>query len=181
MNILKTILLYVFSVSIAFAHGPDGDHAHDETPATSVVSGVLPRIEVSSEAFELVGQLHKDELSILIDRFESNEPVLGAKLDIESNGLKAVAKFHADHGDYSVDDKQLLEALAKPGKHPLVFTLTTQNDSDLLEGTLDVGANTHTEDHSHFPWAWAGAGLLAVLLVLALAAKIRRPKTTTGK
>lgn len=181
MNILKIILLYVCTISIAFAHGPDGDHGHEDAPAAPTQPGASPRVEASSESFELVGQLNKDELSILIDRFDTNEPVLDAKLELESEGLKATAKFHGDHGDYAIDDKAFLNALAKPGKHALVFTLTTANESDLLDGVLAIAADAHTDNDLHFPWAWAGAGLLAALCALALAAKIRRPKTAMGK
>lgn len=181
MNILKIILLYIFAMSAALAHGPDGDHDHEAAPAAPVQAGALPRVETSSESFELVGQLYKDELSILVDRYDTNEPVLGAKLEVESDGRKASAKFHDDHGDYAIDDKAFLNALAKPGKHALVFTLTTADESDLLEGTLAVAAETHTDNQSHFPWMWIGAGVLAALLALVLAAKLRRPKTAMGK
>lgn len=181
MNILKIILLYVFVMSAAAAHGPDGDHGHDDAPAAQVPAGAAPRVEASSESFELVGQLHQDELSILIDRYETNLPVLDGKLEVESSGLKANAKFHADLGDYAVDDQRFLAALAKPGKHPLVFTLTTPDESDLLEGTLEMHADAHTGDHSRFPWTWAGAGVLAALAGIVVARQLRHRTTSTGK
>lgn len=181
MNVLKIILLFVFTMSVAFAHGPDGDHAHEDAPAFQAQAGASPRVVATSESFELVGQMNNNELSILIDRFDTNEPVLGAKLELESDGLKAMAKFHADHGDYSIDDRQFLNSLAKPGKHSLVFTLTTANESDLLEGVLAVASDTHTPPQSQFPWVWTIAGILLALLALALAAKYRRPKTSMGK
>ena len=75
-------------------------------------------MEAKSETFELVARLGGGELSILIDRFETNEPVLNAQVEVESGKLKAVAKFHADQGDYAVDDAALLGALGQPGAHP---------------------------------------------------------------
>ena len=81
---------------------------------------------------------------ILIDGYETNEPVLNGNLEVEFNGIKATAKFHADHGDYVVDDANLLKALAKPGKHALLFTFSAGKDNDLLEGTLDVSAHDGT-------------------------------------
>ena len=41
------------------------------------------------------------ELSVTIDRYDSNEPVLGAAVEVESDGMRAAAQFHADHGDYA--------------------------------------------------------------------------------
>jgi hypothetical protein len=181
MKLLKTLLFYLAAMSAAFAHGPEGDHAHQDAPAAQAQSGGQPRIDASSEYFELVGQLQGNELAILVDRYETNEPVLNGKLEVELNGLKAPATFRADHGDYVVNDAAFLQALSKPGKHPLVFTLAAASDSDLLEGMLEVQAAGRVENHSDFPWAWTGAGLLVALVLIALAAKLRRPKISTGK
>ena len=101
----------------------------------------VPRVEAKSELFELVANLKPGELSILVDRYETNEPVLGAQLEVESGSLKAIAAFRADKGDYVVTDAALLKALAAPGEHALVFTLMAGKDSDLLDGTLLVGGS----------------------------------------
>jgi hypothetical protein len=107
-------------------------------------------MEAKSEAFELVARLSGGELSILIDRFETNEPVLNAQVEVESGKLKAVAKFHADQGDYAVDDAALLGALGQPGTHPIVVTLIAGKESDLLEGTLHVTTAVSPETgHRH--------------------------------
>lgn len=180
MKLLNIFLFYLVTTSAAFAHGPEGDHAHEDTPAVQAQSGAQPRIDTFTESFELVGQLKGNELSVLIDRYETNEPVLNGKLEVELSGLKAPATFRAEHGDYVVNDKAFLQALSRPGKHALVFTLATAEESDLLEGSLEVKAAERVE-HSHFPWKWTGAGLLAALVLIALAAKLRRPTTSTGK
>lgn len=149
------------------AHGPDGEHL--DAPASAVAAGGVPRVEASSEAFELVGQLYEGELSLLIDRYESNEPLLDAQVEVESGGLKAVAKFHADHGDYAVDDARLLALLRQPGEHALVFTVVKGLDSDLLDGTLTHGGSTGTADEHGAvgtPTLWG----LALLLVAGGAA-----------
>jgi hypothetical protein len=135
------------------AHGPNGEHL--DGPATGAAgTESTPRMEAKSEAFELVARLGGGELSILIDRFETNEPVLNAQVEVESGRLKAVAKFHADQGDYAVDDAALLSALGQPGAHPIVVTLIAGKESDLLEGMLQVTTVVSTEPghgHSHEP------------------------------
>ncbi len=129
------------------AHGPGGEHL--DQPGTAASGSGAPRMEASSEAFELVATLHDGELSILIDRYDTNEPVLQAMLEVESGGHKAKATFHADHGDYAVDDKALLATLARPGEHALVFTLLAGKESDLLDGMLRVRAAAAGGDHGH--------------------------------
>lgn len=133
------------------AHGPNGEHLDEKSP--SAAGAALPRIEAKSELFELVAQLKRGELSILIDRFETNEPVLNAKLDVESGAFKASAAYRADAGDYVVTDAALLKALATPGEHAVVFTLVAGTDADLLEGTLLTSATAMataaTSDHGH--------------------------------
>lgn len=127
------------------AHGPNGEHL--DAPGGAAGATARPRLETHSDAFELVATLAGDELSILVDRYATNEPVLDARVEVESGALKAVAKFHADHGDYAVDARPLLEALARAGEHPLVFTIVAGNESDLLEGVLKVTPQPLADDH----------------------------------
>ena len=166
------------------AHGPNGEHL--DGPATMRAASSLPRLEAKSEAFELVAELRASELAILIDRYESNEPVLGAKLEVESGPLKAVAAFRAEQGDYVVTDAAMLKALAVPGEHGLVFTLVAGKDSDLLDGTLvgmaarvaaaakddhghAHGGDEHGHDHELERAAWIGAGVAALGLIGGIA------------
>ena len=121
------------------AHGPNGEHLDSPAPAAGSASSA-PRMEASSESFELVAHLRGDELSMLINRFDTNEPVLQASVEVETGAVKAVAKFHEDMGDYAVDDPAFLQALQTPGAHPLVITILAGEASDLLEGTLQTGS-----------------------------------------
>lgn len=159
------------------AHGPNGEHL--DGPTTLRATSALPRVEAKSEAFELVAELRAGELVILIDRYESNEPVLGAKLELESGALKAVAAFRAEPGDYVVTDAALLKTLAAPGEHGLVFTLLAGQDSDLLDGTLVNAAGSAAAgaagaakaDHGHEleRAIWIGAGVAALGLMGGIA------------
>jgi hypothetical protein len=164
------------------AHGPNGEHL--DGPATAhATTGAVPRVETYSEAFELVATLSGDELSVLIDRYETNEPVLDATVEIEFEGHSAKAKFHDDHGDYAVADEAFLKALSAPGEHALVFTITAGDQADLLDGVLKVtpegvaAAEGHGHSHGHAGGAaddhaptsrltWL-AGALAVLSAIA--------------
>ena len=187
-NITKFLSISLLTMSAAFAspgaHGPNGEHL-DAPGGGQGIGNAGPRIETFTESFELVGHVQGGELSILIDRYETNEPVLNGKLEVESNGVKAPAKFHADNGDYAVDDPQFLKAIAAPGKHALVFTLNAGNESDLLEGTLEVGVadstGSHADDHAHSLTRWTIAGGLLAAVLTVLAIRLRRRKSSIGK
>ncbi len=156
------------------AHGPNGEHL--DGPAANAAGAGLPRMEAHSELFELVGRLEPQSLVLYVSRYETNEAVLGAKLEVELGATKAQAVFQAEAGTYVVSDKKLLAELDKPGSHALVFTLTAGEEGDLLEGTLAVAP--HSED-IHAPPASHGLRNLAIaggagfLLVLVLAARRR--------
>lgn len=160
------------------AHGPNGEHL--DTAQTGVVGArqASPRFEAKSDLFELVGTLAGGELSILMDRFDTNEPVLKAQVEIESGGVKAVAKFRDDIGDYSVDDPAMLKKLLTPGEHPLVITILAGKDSDLLDAVLRVEA-MGGGDHAHgIHWEWWGLGGLGVLALFGIAgAGLRRQRS----
>ncbi|QBE62360.1 hypothetical protein [Pseudoduganella lutea] len=158
------------------AHGPNGEHL--DGPAAATASGSVPRVETFTELFELVGQLSGGELSVMIDRYETNEPVLGGTLEVEYKNLKARARFHADVGDYAIDDEKFLKALSVPGKHALLFTFTVGGESDLLEGTLDVPvAAAHEHGHEQDRrWWWLGA-LPVIAIPAALMVRARRRGT----
>mgnify|MGYP006201511193 CR=1 FL=1 len=112
------------------AHGPNGEHL-DQQP---VVAGgaSLPRLEARSESYELVASLEAGQLVIVVDRYETNEPVLGARLEVESGAHKAVAAFRPDSGDYAATDAALLEAL---DEHP-PMVLRVAGDRDAYLATL---------------------------------------------
>jgi hypothetical protein len=198
--VLIALLLTAHAPALAGpgAHGPNGEHL--DGPTAVRAASALPRIEASSEDFELVAELRTGELAIIVDRYASNEPVLGAKLEVDSGPLKAIAAFRAEQGDYVVTDAALLKALAAPGEHGLVFTLVAGPDSDLLDGKLvnAVGGaaaaavkdnhghahggddHGHGHDHELERAAWIGGGV-AVLGLIGGIAWWRQRRRETGK
>lgn len=183
MKYLNLLFAAMLAMSTAFAspgaHGPNGEHLDGQTGTTGA-SASVPRIETFTEAFELLGHLSGGELSIMIDRYDTNEPVLNGALEVEYQDLKAKATFHADMGDYAIDDPKLLAAISRPGTHALLFTLVAGEESDLLEGTLTVApaADGHEQEHGHehsFDRRWLlAAGIAAALAVAALFVVRRR-------
>lgn len=186
-----TLLLILNASALAGpgAHGPNGEHL--DAPLALIKASSLPRMEAKSEGFELVVELRASELVIVVDRYETNEPVLGAKIEVESSGLKAIAAFRPEQGDYVVTDAALLKALKATGEHGLVFTLVAGADSDLLDGTLVTAAShatsgksdqghshdDHGHDHELERAAWIGGGVAALGLIGGLVWRRQRRRS----
>jgi membrane fusion protein, heavy metal efflux system len=119
--------------AVAWAHGGDAEMSSASTqgPATGA------RLAAESSDFELVATAQGETLTIYLDRFTDNQPVSGAKLEIDTGDGKtvdAVAAKDGEAGIYTVTGAWV----AQPGHHDLVFTVLTDHGSDLLAGTLDV-------------------------------------------
>ena len=152
--------------------GPGDDHG--DAPATS--TGVsMPRFTAHSDLFEAVGVLSANELSITLDRYSTNDPVLKAKVELESGSFKAIAQFHADHGDYSLPSA----AFKKPGTYAIVLTVTAGEQTDLLTGELVVPdpEAQPAHDEKTRPWQrWLGYLAGAMLLVIGWVWALRKRK-----
>ena len=172
------VLIAIATLSVAHfayagpgAHGPDGEHL-DSPNASHAVAASIPTLEAQSDSFELVATLNEDELSALIDRFSTNEPVLQAKVEVEVEGIRATGTFHADHGDYAFTDGKLLQKLREPGERALVFTVQAGNENDLLAGTLLSASNAHDHGASVPKWIIVlGIGLVVLVFFVWLIRK----------
>jgi len=151
------------------AHGPEGKHHDQSKGGLALGSRAGPRFEAQSSSFELVGKLEAGELSLLIDRFATNEPVLGARVEVDSEGSKVQAKFHADIGDYAIDDAAMIQKLSNPGEHRLMITVTVAQERDSLDAVLRVDAIEPADSHhEHWEWQIAGSAVALALLTLAI-------------
>ncbi|KGG83618.1 hypothetical protein P245_25350 [Comamonas thiooxydans] len=140
----------------------------DAAPTAGATSSA-PRFEAKSEDYELVGRLQGGEFSMFINRFARNEPVDQAKVEVELGQLKAPAPYHSDQGDYAVADEKFLAELGKKGSHALVITILDGKESDLLDGTLEVGATQAAAEATH-AHGDENALLFGALAIAALAA-----------
>ena len=121
-------LLGITLADTALAH--EG-HAHgDAAPPPTVQTA--PRATAASPLFELVAVPNGTGLVVYLDRFETNAPVIGALVDVETPFGPASA----------VQDGEvyLLEApwAAKPGTYELLFTVAAETDIDFLTATLTI-------------------------------------------
>jgi hypothetical protein len=151
----------------ASAHG--GDSA---APPPSGAS-LSPRLAARSGDFELVGVARGHTLSIYLDRFADNQPVVGARLDVEVDGQSTAATAQPD-------DTYTLTAnwVAQPGHHAVIVTIMSEEGSDLLAGTLDIppapAAASPAAIGSGLPMPWRDNILAFLFGVLATVVSQRR-------
>lgn len=147
----------------------DAGHNHDAEP-TAAAGTASPRLYAHSDLFELVGIVDKGQMTIYLDRYATNEPVVGAKIEFEAGANRGVAQPQAD-GTYLIQ----FEALSKPGELPFSLTVSAGTDNDLLTGDLDLkGESDHHDHEAGRPWLrWFGY-VLVLLAALAVATLMAR-------
>lgn len=141
-------------------HDHDHDHGHDHEATPAASGPALPRFAATSADFELVGVLDGRALTLYLDRYADNAPVLDAEIELDLGGTVVTATAHDDHYE------AMLPAEPAPGALPLVITISTADAVDLLDGQLEVPA--HDDAHADAPATgsrglagWIVAGLLA--------------------
>lgn len=166
--LLCVLLCVAFSLAASVAQaGPGHDHGPEAPAAAAGVAS--PRFAATSDLFEVVGILDGKELSVFVDRFDTNVPVTKATVELEVNGVKLVGVLHDDIGDFVFP----AATFAKPGSYALAFTITAGDDIDILAGNLVVPEMVDTHPHSIWTLKNAGiaAGVLLLLLMVALLIK----------
>lgn len=132
---LTTVIAFVFSLllfvaNLALAH--EGED-HGVAPTKAAAAGVSPRVVATSDAYELVAVARHGELLIYLDRFDTNESVEGASIEVETPaGPQAAA---AQPGDAY---RLVAEWTSRPGRYDLIFTITADAAVDVLTAILVV-------------------------------------------
>ncbi|MGL4440784.1 MAG: efflux RND transporter periplasmic adaptor subunit [Bosea sp. (in: a-proteobacteria)] len=149
LALVLSILLAAAMPSRLAAH--DG-HDHG-APPTPVSTTIAPRVDASSDIFELIGVLRAGKLTIYVDRFTTNEPVSDAEVEVEtpSGTLKSI---RGADGTFVLD-----ASWAKAGANlDLIFTVTAGTDLDVLTGTLKVPPDAPaTAAPTQTSWLFASA------------------------
>lgn len=170
---LAPLIVLALCLGLASPSQADDGHGHGEAPS-GAGQAASPRVEAHSDLFELVGVVDKGQMTVYLDRFGTNEPVAGAKIEFESGAVKGVAQAQPD-GTYLAK----LETPLKHGDHPFSFTVTAGSDTDLLAGDLRIEDEHPHEEAAARPWArWAafaaGAAAIAAALLFAFKRRARR-------
>lgn len=183
MVVLSLLTMGPFGSTGASAHGGE-DHG-DEAKALAPAVAIAPRAIAQSEDFELVAVLEEAKpegrrLSLFLDRFATNEPIVGAKLEVDEGGTNVVAK-ETSPGVYVVPFG--VPTNAAPGtKLPLTISIEAGDSADLLTTTLEIPApSASVAAHVH-GWGEIAAWLTGTVIGLAAVALliVRRRRQTRG-
>lgn len=148
------VLIFLLSVASLAAH--EG-HDHGAPPAPVATSG-SPRIALHSDAYELVGVLRGDRLTLFLDRYAGNAAVIDAGLVVTIGAGADIAATLTPEGTYVVASDQF----AGSGPLELVFAITHPEGDDLLIGTLERPAVAALAAPAASGSAQAGLGDAAV-------------------
>jgi hypothetical protein len=172
VNVLIALVPLAFMTLAAASSRAHEGHDHGAPAVT--VTAAAPRVEASSEGFELVGIVNGGAMRVFLDRFASNEPVTSATIDVTVDGVAARAEPQPD-GSFLVEAPWL----ATTGATDVVFAIDTGETSDLLIGTLDLPSAATAAEAApvsaigvllRSPVLWAiGLGLLLAGLALGRA------------
>lgn len=159
-----------------YAHGGEDHGDAGKTPPPAIA--IAPRATAQSEDFELVAVLDESQsknrrLLIIVDRFKTNEPVSGAKLEIDAEGQNTSAT--EDSPGVYVASFAVLSKLTAGSKLPLTISLETTDTSDLLTTDLEIPADSFNEtEHSHRNTGYAAWGVGAAFILVAIIVLIAR-------
>lgn len=144
---LPTVTAFIFGFflllsGLAAAH--EGED-HGAAPR-SIAADLNPRAVATSDSFELVAVPRRGELLIYLDRFDTNEPVEGAVIEVETpTGPRTAAARPG--AAYRVP----AEWARRPGRYDLIFTVTADATVDVLTGTLAM-PEPAAQPETHTSW-----------------------------
>lgn len=142
--------------------GPGHDHG-DAAVATAAPAS--PRFSAITELFEVVGIVERDHLAVYVDRFDTNEPVTKARVEIEVGDTKLQGILDRESGEWRFPST----LFTKPGQYALVVTIEEEDNLDILASNLLIPEPATAHAHSHWrDWLLIGFGALALVLVSGL-------------
>lgn len=148
------------------AHEGD-DHAEETQPAPAAAAPALRRVAVlSSEIYEAVIEPHGDHYAIWLDRYDTNEPVTGAKIEVTLDDGTPLQAKEVEPGVYDVD---VPEGGNTEGAVNVQLVIAAPPGDDLLGGTIeaaidDVDAKDGLLAGLGNFWLVAGGAVVAVLI-----------------
>ncbi len=182
LPLLRTALAAILLTTTA-ALGHEG-HDHAEEAKAPPVATLQPRLSAASGPFELVAVRQGSDLVLSLDDFETNAPIVDARIAVETPAGPAAAEPR--DGTY-----RIAAPWATPGSHDLIFTVTAGEHTEVLAGTLTIAAGTSERDADGGGWFFTPAmarglkdtlasgrmaivGLVGFVAGLAAAAFLRR-------
>jgi hypothetical protein len=158
-----TILVAGFCVVVNAHEGQN--HDKELKPQNNVVTA--PTLTAVSENYELVAIVQARQMTVYLDQFKSNNPVVDADLDFDFSGTVVKATRNAD-GTYSVE---LPKKVDLKSSIAVTVTILAAAGADLLSGDLVITKSGKHSSGSDFPVVVIVAACVIALLLIWLAYK----------
>lgn len=160
---------------LAVAHG-DEEHADEAQAPISVAMANGARLELSSPDVELSGVFQDGKLTLYADHYATNEPIVNAKIELESGGHKVPLSAGSD-GIYSAT----ADIFKQPGKHDVVVSIVADDLEDLLIGSFTIPVPTIVaHERTWLDYVqWVAGGIVAAMLLVMLFKRLRRHQVMT--
>ena len=127
---LAVVLMFGFTGGVAAHEG----HDHG-APPPPVSTTIAPRVEAASTVFEAVVIARGAELQVFIDTFDTNAPVAGAAVEMDTpSGV--ITGTETAPGVYAFSAPWV----ATPGSYDLAITVIADAGFDVLVGSLTIPA-----------------------------------------
>ncbi len=130
-NLVRVLSLMSLVLLGTVPAGAHPGHGHEVIPVSAGTAA--PRTEAHSDLFELVLIVRGGAAVLTLDRFATNEPIEGATIEVAEGDSTAKVESQPD-STYRL----AAPWLARPGRHELVFTVTSGKETDLLNASLDL-------------------------------------------
>lgn len=132
---LLRCLIAPLALASLLSGGPLAAHeGHDHgAPAANMTTSGSPRVALHSDTYELVGVLRGARLTLFLDRYAGNEPVVDARIAVTIGASGDVVAMPTLDGTYVLSS----DLLVGTGPLELVIAITHAQGDDLLIGTLE--------------------------------------------
>ena len=164
MNILKTptrfLALQLIALSLTFSSVSYAGPGHEEKKIVNKTNQSLPHFYAESDLYEITGIVRDGEIKLYLDRFQSNEPVKEAMIEIEIEGAKISAKPNSD-GEYFFEIKNKF----KDQVTPVSIIINDDGETDILISAIDL---SHSDSPSIINWKTGIKILLFIIFALAV-------------
>lgn len=169
---LRTIMVALAALAADGVSAAQAHEGHDHSePAIEVTAAdsAAQRVSSTGTLFELVGVAQGHRLTLFVDYADTNAPVEGAAVEVETEGETPIKAVADGGGSYHLE----ADWLDRPGPKPLVFTVTAGDSADLLNAVLTtppagsasngVSGSMGAGSGEARLWLWLGIGFLAGL------------------
>lgn len=162
MLIRQSLLAFTFLMAgfFAVASAHEGQ-SHDKELNSQNNVATAPTLTAVSENYELVAVVQARQMTVYLDQFKSNTPIVDADLDFDFSGTVVKATRNAD-GTYSV---ALPKNVDLKSSIPVTVTILAAAGADLLSGDLVIAKS---DKHSSWSTFWVMAIVAACLIALLL-------------